>query len=98
MRMSRFMAAAIVLTVGIANVRPMPAQTATLSDTTRAYVSVGEPVVALTHVTVIDGTGAAPKADQTIIIRDGKIAQVGPAVQRRGARRGSRNGAHRARR
>ena len=33
----------------------MAAQTATLSDTTRAYVSVDEPVVALTHVTVIDG-------------------------------------------
>jgi hypothetical protein len=78
-RMSRFMAAAVVLTVGIASARPVSAQSATLSDTTRAYVSVGEPVIALTHVTVIDGTGSAPTPDETIIIRDGKIAQVGPA-------------------
>jgi imidazolonepropionase-like amidohydrolase len=53
---------------------------ASLGDTTRQYVTVGEPVVALTHVTIIDGTGAAPKADQTIVIRGGKIAQVGPAA------------------
>lgn len=51
----------------------------TLSDTTRAYVSVSEPVVALVHVTVIDGTGAAPRPDQTVVIRDGRIAAVGPA-------------------
>src|ERR1700722_16405719 len=51
----------------------------TLSQDTRSYVSVGDPVVALTNVTVIDGTGAAPKLNQTVVIRDGKIADVGPA-------------------
>jgi imidazolonepropionase-like amidohydrolase len=51
-----------------------------LSDTTRAYVSVNAPVVALTHATIIDGTGASPKPDQTIVIRDGKIAQLGSAA------------------
>jgi imidazolonepropionase-like amidohydrolase len=35
-------------------------------------------VVALTGVTVIDGTGAAPRTGQTIVIRDGRIASVGP--------------------
>jgi imidazolonepropionase-like amidohydrolase len=49
----------------------------TLSKTTREFVTVGEPVIALTNATVIDGTGAAPKANQTIVIRDGKIAAVG---------------------
>jgi imidazolonepropionase-like amidohydrolase len=49
----------------------------TLSKTTRDFVSVAEPVVALTNATLIDGTGAAPKANQTIVIRDGKIAAVG---------------------
>ena len=52
---------------------------ATLSNLTRSFVSVDAPVVALTHVTVIDGTGAPLKTDQTIVIRDGKIASVGPA-------------------
>lgn len=50
-----------------------------LSETTREYVSVGDPVVALTHVTLIDGTGEAPRADQTVLIDDGRIAAVGPS-------------------
>ena len=33
----------------------------------------------LTGVTVIDGTGAAPRRDQTIVVRDGRIAEVGAA-------------------
>ena len=36
--------------------------------------------VALTHARVIDGTGAAPKADQTLIVRDGIIERVGPSA------------------
>ena len=51
----------------------------TLSDNVRAYVAVDSPVVALTHVRVIDGTGAPAADDQTIVIRDGAIAAVGPA-------------------
>jgi imidazolonepropionase-like amidohydrolase len=43
------------------------------------YISVSEPVVALTHVEVIDGTGAAAVADQTVIIDHGKIGAVGPS-------------------
>jgi len=45
----------------------------------KPYVAVDTPVVALTHVRVIDGTGAAPKEDQTVIIRDGNIALLGAA-------------------
>jgi imidazolonepropionase-like amidohydrolase len=54
------------------------AQRPTLSQNARQFVSVDTNVVALTHVRVIDGTGAAARADQTIIIRDGKIASVSP--------------------
>ena len=50
-----------------------------LSQQTRQYVSVGEPVIALTNVTVIDGTGSAPKANQTVVIQNGRIAEVGAA-------------------
>ncbi len=46
----------------------------------RPYVSVSAPVVALTHVRVIDGTGAAPAEDQTIVISNGTIASIGPAA------------------
>jgi imidazolonepropionase-like amidohydrolase len=34
----------------------------------------------LTHVRVIDGTGAPPRDDQTIIIHDGRIASLGPSA------------------
>jgi imidazolonepropionase-like amidohydrolase len=51
-----------------------------LSPFTRQYVSVDAPVVALTHVRVIDGTGAPPREDQTIVIDHGRIAAVGNAA------------------
>jgi len=38
--------------------------------------------VALMHATVIDGTGAAPMADSTVLIRGGRIAAVYPAGSR----------------
>jgi len=44
------------------------------------YVICDYAVVALLHVKVIDGTGHAGQPDQTVIIRDGKIAAVGDAA------------------
>ena len=44
------------------------------------FVRVEAPTVALTHVRVIDGTGAAPLEDQTIVISGGKIQSVGPST------------------
>src|SRR5581483_9085891 len=41
------------------------------------FVSVKDPVIALLHVRVIDGTGAPPVEDQTILIEGGKIASIG---------------------
>jgi imidazolonepropionase-like amidohydrolase len=46
----------------------------------RSFVTVSAPVVALTHVRVIDGTGAVPAEDQTIVIANGTIASIGPAA------------------
>ncbi|MDE2135954.1 MAG: amidohydrolase family protein [Gammaproteobacteria bacterium] len=43
-----------------------------------AYVVLHAPVLALRHVEVIDGTGAAPRTDQTLIIQDGRISALGP--------------------
>jgi imidazolonepropionase-like amidohydrolase len=36
------------------------------------------PLTAIEHVIIIDGTGAAPRADQTILIDHGRIAAIGP--------------------
>jgi len=63
---------ALLLVPGLAT-----AQRPTLAAAVKPYVAVDTPVVALTHVRVIDGTGAAPKEDQTLIIRDGNIIALG---------------------
>jgi hypothetical protein len=46
----------------------------------RAYVKTDGATIAITHVRVIDGTGAPARADQTLILKDGKIAAMGPAA------------------
>src|ERR1035441_8966341 len=48
-----------------------------LTPGTAPFITVSAPVVALQHVRVIDGTGAAPREDQTVIIDHGKISAVG---------------------
>jgi hypothetical protein len=50
-----------------------------LSEEVRKYVAVDTAVVALTNVLLVDGTGGAPRPGQTVVIRDGKIAEVGPS-------------------
>src|SRR5579863_7018926 len=47
---------------------------------TAPFITINAPVVALQHVRVIDGTGAAPREDQTVIIDHGKIAAAGPSA------------------
>ena len=67
----------LALFVLLAPAGALPAQ-AQLAPAVQQFVAVPEPVVALTHVRVIDGTGAAPVADQTIVISGGRIQAVGP--------------------
>jgi imidazolonepropionase-like amidohydrolase len=50
-----------------------------LTPETMEYVSVDAPTVAITHVKVVDGTGTPPRADQTIVLENGRIAAIGPA-------------------
>jgi imidazolonepropionase-like amidohydrolase len=45
----------------------------------KPFIKVDAPVVALTHVRVIDGTGAAAREDQTVIFSKGRIDSVGDA-------------------
>ena len=44
------------------------------------FIRTEAPVIALTHVRVIDGTGAPAKEDQTIVISDGKIQSIEPSA------------------
>ena len=74
--MNRSMLSLLLLIPALAAAQPA----AKLSPEVRKYVSVAEPVVALTHVRVVDGTGAAPAEDQTLVIRNGRIDSVGPAA------------------
>ncbi len=55
------------------------AQTQKSSDVA-AFVTVDTPVFVLNHVRVIDGTGAAAKEDQAIVIANSKIQSIGPAA------------------
>jgi imidazolonepropionase-like amidohydrolase len=57
------------------------AQTAgTFGPQVREFISEDAPVIALTHVRVIDGTGAAAREDQTVVLSGGKIAAIGEAA------------------
>src|SRR5215813_6188898 len=47
------------------------------SPEVRQYLKTDAPVLALTHVRIIDGTGAAARENQTIIINRGRIESVG---------------------
>ena len=50
-----------------------------LSPEVQRYVRVPGPLIALTHVRVVDGTGSAPKENQTVIISGDKVQSVGDA-------------------
>ena len=54
----------------------------TLSPEVKQFAKVDAPVVALEHVRVIDGTGAAAREDQTIVLANGKIRSVSDAAFR----------------
>jgi imidazolonepropionase-like amidohydrolase len=51
-----------------------------LSPEVKEFVKVNAPVVALEHVRVIDGTGAAARDDQTVILTNGKIESISGAT------------------
>jgi imidazolonepropionase-like amidohydrolase len=51
------------------------------APTLKPFIAVDALVTALAHVSVIDGTGAAPLRDQTIVFSGGKIVSVGPSAK-----------------
>ena len=75
---------ALAAVVGAAALHPVGAaaqERPTFTDAVREFVSVDTPVVALTNVRLIDGTGAPARDGQTVLIDGARIAAVGPAGQ-----------------
>src|ERR1044072_64482 len=72
--------AAVPSLMVMAAVAAIVAQRPAIPQALRQFVQVDAPVVALTHVRVIGGTGARARDDQTLVIRDGLIAEVGSGV------------------
>ena len=70
--MKRRLACILLSTVCVAQTNPSPE--------VQKYVSVNASTIALTHVKLIDGTGAAARDDQTIVLAAGKIQSVGPSA------------------
>jgi len=78
MSSSRLFAACLFLSPALALAQASASSPA--SNPLAPYIAVSNPVVALTHIEVIDGTGAVPVADQTIVIDGGKIVSVTPSA------------------
>lgn len=71
--------AMLVVGFGVPTGSARAQQAGELSEGVLEYVSVSAPVVALANVQIVDGTGADPVANQTILIQDGRIAAIGDA-------------------
>src|SRR5262245_3000097 len=72
-----FFLAILALAVARAGSHANAQSAARLSPEVKEFVKVDDPVVVLNHVRVIDGTGAAARPDQAVVIRNGTIAAVG---------------------
>jgi len=55
--------------------------TPSVAQESKQFVKVDAPVIALTHVRVIDGTGAPAREDQTLIIANGRIQSIASAAE-----------------
>ncbi|HVL70034.1 MAG TPA: amidohydrolase family protein [Vicinamibacterales bacterium] len=73
MRTLRIAALAACLAAGAS------AQAPQFSTAVRAFIVHDQPLIVLTNARVIDGTGAAPRENQTLVIRNGVIESVGDA-------------------
>jgi imidazolonepropionase-like amidohydrolase len=49
-------------------------------DAVKPFVKLADGRVALAHVRIIDGTGAPPLPDRTLLIQDGRIAAIQPGA------------------
>ena len=45
------------------------------------FIAYDQPVIAFTHAEIIDGTGGKARYDQTLVVKDGHIAELGSHVR-----------------
>src|SRR5438874_8098084 len=62
----------LLLTICVATLAQAP------QSDLKQFIRVEAPLIALTHVRVIDGAGAPPLEDQRVVIADGKIKSISP--------------------
>jgi len=68
---------ALALAAGATAAPQVLAPPASAGPAVQPYVSVAGPAVVLRHVRVIDGTGAPPQDDRTLVVLGGRIAAIG---------------------
>ncbi len=78
---SRTLLATAFTLAGIALAPSTRAALPTLSPAVQAYVVHAQPVLAITHVRVIDGNGPRARENQTVLLREGRIAAVASHVK-----------------
>ena len=72
--MKRILAAGIAaVSLAVALAAQQPPQ---FSNAVRGYIAHSEPTIVLTNARVIDGTGKPPSENQTLVIRNGMIAEI----------------------
>ena len=64
------------LMILLASFSVISAEAPKLSPAVEAFVRVRAPIVVLSHVRVIDGTGKPPVEDQNVVIEHGKISKI----------------------
>ncbi len=74
--MNRHLLGSFVATAFLATTAVVAQQPASNPNARQNFVKIDSPVVVLTHVRVIDGTGGPARENQTIVVRDGRIADV----------------------
>jgi len=72
------LALAALTLVGVHGTTQAQERPASYAQETRQFIAYDAPLIALTHVRVIDGTGAAAAEDRTVVLRDGRIEAIGP--------------------
>lgn len=73
----RILSCIIAFVAGIAT--PAAAQRAALfSNSVKTFIIADEPVIVVRNARLWDGSGAAAKAGQDMVVRDGRIAAIGP--------------------
>jgi len=80
MSKNRFGMIGIAAFTASALLAPVAVRGQTAAERFPDLVAVNAPLVALTNVTVIDGTGSVGVAGQTILIEGGRIRAAGPAA------------------